>query len=222
MEIRSERPPEVDYKTAAALVAKRFPFKHVTLESFRNLPSYYDRNIYFEGVLENSSSQQEEGGEEEGYVLKVSSLSTPPEIIEGLNSQMLFLSSKGFPCCYPIASRSGRYTPLASESELLGVAELGDARQVDVQSCVDVKYPVRVMKFIAGEIMDQLDEKLLSPELCYSVGKMAGRMDVLLEVSVSSFVLQLVLITEGGFSSVLCCLSIVAPWIYYRLQVATG
>ena len=179
MEARSDRPPEVDSKTAEALIAKHFPFRRISVGSLRSLPSYYDRNIYFEGLQEKrdgSSNLQEE----EGFVLKVSSRGTTPEIIDGLNSQMLFLSGKGFPCCYPIASRGGEYTALASESELLGVAE-GDVRQVDVLSR-DVKYPVRVMKYIAGDIMDKLDERYLSPELSYSVGKMAGGMDLLLQV----------------------------------------
>ena len=179
MEVRSERPPQVDSETAAALIAKHFPFRRISLGSLRSLPSYYDRNFYFEGVEEkrDGSSNLKE---EEGFVLKVSSRGSTPEIIDGLNSQMLFLSGKGFPCCYPIASRGGEYSALASENELLGFAE-GDARQVDVLSR-DVKYPVRVMKYIAGDIMDKLDERYLSSELRYSVGKMAGGMDLLLQV----------------------------------------
>ena len=118
----------------------------------------------------------------EAYVLKVSSSCITAEVIEGINSQMLFLSSKGFPCCHPIASRSGEYTRLVSKSELLG----DDARQKDARSNVDVKYPVRALKYIAGEIMDKLDQRLLSQDLIYSVDRMAGRMDLLLGGNVLS------------------------------------
>ena len=180
--VAMERPPEVDSNTAAALITKLFPFKHVSLESLKPLPSYYDRNIYFEGIRESRESADGSGDRQgstgEGYVLKVSSSCITAEIIEGINSQMLFLSSKGFPCCHPIASRSGEYTRLVSKSELLGPAG-DDARQKDARSNVDVKYPVRALKYIAGEIMDQ---RLLSQDLIYSVGRMAGRMDLLLEV----------------------------------------
>lgn len=46
----------------------------------------------------------------------------------------------------------------------------------------EVEYPVRILRYIPGEIMDKVNSSLLTPQLCYDVGNFAGRMDQALQV----------------------------------------
>ena len=164
------RPPELGSGATSALITKLFPFKHVSIESMRALPSYDDRNTYFDGLLETPDGS----GCEEPFVLKISNrYINTPDIVEGLNAMMLFLSGRGFPCCCPVASRGGSHAIAASESELLGAV-------AETES--EVTYPVRVFRFIPGDVMDKLEKRYLTPELSYSVGDVVGRMDLALQV----------------------------------------
>ena len=174
--MESKRPPEVESKTVVALLTKLYPFKHVSVDSLKPLPSYDDRNIYFEGVRETTNGSSDR---KEPFIFKMSNYGIfTPEIVEGLNSMLLFLSRKGFPCCRPLASRSGQYALLATEKELLGVADENEAI-----SSAGVKYPVRVLKYIPGEVMDKLEKRFFTPDLSYSVGSLVGRMDLALQVT---------------------------------------
>lgn len=167
------RPPEASSETTAALITKYFPFKYVSLASLKALPSYDDRNIYFSGVLEDDRQQY---GEERPFVLKLSNcILTDLDFLRGVNAVMQYLSEKGFSNCCPIASRRGSYAVSASESEILGVAcETAPS---------SMTYPVRVLTFLSGEVMDKLEKEFLTPELSYSVGDLVGRMDLALQVS---------------------------------------
>ncbi len=115
------------------------------------------------------------------FVLKVSSTGMMPEILEGINIQMIFLSRHGFPCCHTHWPPGVVGTLNSHPAELLGTV---DDPAAETQGCVEVKYPIRVLEFIPGEIMDKLDESLLSTQLTHSVGKMAGEMDLLLQVTI--------------------------------------
>ena len=167
------RPLEASSETTAALITKYFPFKYVSLASLKALPSYDDRNIYFSGVLEDDRQQY---GEERPFVLKLSNcILTDIDFLRGVNAVMQYLSEKGFSNCCPIASRRGSYVVSASESEILGVAcEIAPSSMM---------YPVRVLTFLSGEVMDKLEKEFLTPELSYSVGDLVGRMDLTLQVA---------------------------------------
>ena len=165
------RPPEVSPGAASALVLRLFPFKHVSLNSFKQLPSYDDRNIYFEGIHEDKTELMP-------FVLKMSSTDLYTlELVDGLSKMMLFVESRGFVCSAPIASRTGQHSLMATEQELLGGKRSDGGEEVET-----VEYPVRVMRYIPGELMDKLDKCYLTPQLSYDVGNYVGRMDQALQV----------------------------------------
>ena len=80
-------------------------------------------------------------------------------------------------CSSPIASRTGQYSHMATEQELLGGKSAADGGEEET-----VEYPVRVMKYIPGELMDRLDKCYLTPQLSYDVGHYVGKMDHALQV----------------------------------------
>ena len=137
----------------------------------KELPSYDDRNMYFEGMVEESADLKP-------FVLKLSNAHLyTPELVDGLTKMMLFVESRGFTCSSPIASRTGQYSHMATEQELLGGMSAADDGEEET-----VEYPVRVMKYIPGELMDKLDKCYLTPQLSYDVGHYVGRMDHALQV----------------------------------------
>ena len=177
MAVADGRPPEASSETTAALITNYFPFKYVSLTSLKALPSYDDRNIYFNGVLEDDrQADSSQCGEERPFVLKLTNhITTALDYLHGVNAMMHYLREKGFSNCCPIASRKGSYVVSASESEILGVAREGAPSSTT--------YPVRVLTFLSGEVMDKLEKQFLTPELSYSVGDLVGRMNFALQVS---------------------------------------
>ena len=187
-------PPAVDCKTAVALITKLFPFKRISIDSLKQLPSYSDRNIYFEGVRETIDGNRDQ--DEEPFVLKLLNASLfTPEVIEDLNAVMVFLRGRGVPCTYPVATRNGSYTHFATRSDLLGVSSTTrikseEERNIDFQSPVrhagnaltEVKYPVQVVNYIPGEMMDNVEKMYFTPKLSYRLGNLVGRMDLTLQV----------------------------------------
>ena len=167
------RPPDLGSEATSALVTTLFPFQHVSLDSIKPLPSYDDRNIYFNGILEQKRGEHGSCSEEP-FVLKLYNCYTSTvDVLEGLNAVMLFLSERDLevPCCCPVASRAGTHVVVISEREMTGEPARSDAR-----------YPVKVVRFIPGEVMDKLEKRHLTPELSYSVGCMVGRLDLALQV----------------------------------------
>ena len=167
----SKIPPELSPGVASALIMKLFPVKHVSCDSFKQFPSYYDRNIYFEGIEEDST-------ELKPFVLKVNHFDPNiAKLAEGQSEMMLFVKKRGFMCAEPIATKAKKYLHLATEKELLGGKSGGEGREVE-----ETEYPVRILRYIPGEIMDKVNSSLLAPQLCHSVGNFAGRMDRALQV----------------------------------------
>ena len=162
------RPPQLNSGVASALITTFFPFKHVALESLKPLPSYDDRNVYFEGVREHNSSDQEEP-----FVLKVwnrgKAFST--EIIQGLSAIQLRLKSNRFPCTWPVAARSGHHIHFATLNDW--GAE---------PPATGVKYLVQVFSYVPGQMMDNIEKKYFTPELAYRVGYFIGSIDCALQV----------------------------------------
>ena len=161
------RPPELIPEATSSLITGHFPFSSVSLQSFKPLPSYDDRNIYFTGKLEiaagETSGRGSTASEEDAFVLKLyNRYTTTPAVLDGLNSIMLWLSNKGLPVCCPIASRDGKYEVHCELS--------------------DDTYTVKILKFIPGVVMDKLEKKYLTCELAYSVGKLVGNIDSALQV----------------------------------------
>ena len=162
-----KRPPALSPEAVSALLLQYFPFKHIARESFKPLPSYDDRNVYFRGECRNGAAPGD------GFVLKVLNSGISTHVAEGMNAMMLFLSHRGIPCSRPVPTRRGDYILTASESDLSSGSTNAESTAA---------YAVRVLTFIPGVPMDKLDAKYLTPELAYSVGEMIGRADLALQV----------------------------------------
>ena len=168
---KNRRPPPLAFETAHSLLSGRFAFKIVSPTSFKQLPSYDDRNFYFEGQLD--SSEPSDGVGTEPFVLKISNPMRGLQFLNATNAMMLHLRAKGIKCSEPVMSKFGRYIEKVSEKELLvGQSEGGE-----------VIYPVRVMKFVPGEMMNGIEVKFLTPRLLYNVGQFVGQVNTALEVS---------------------------------------
>lgn len=163
------RPPELSPRAASALITSYFPFKAVSLDSFKQLPSYDDRNIYFTGALETAATH-------EPFVLKLYNCTTSFHLLTALNDVMLFLAERGIPCSRPLASRAGRHAIAIPQKKLLESRETMES---------DAVYTLKVVKFIPGVVMDKLEKHCLTPQTAYSVGTMAGRMDLALMVNLN-------------------------------------
>ena len=68
-------------------------------------------------------------------------------------------------------TKRGHYLEILSEADLLQ----GNGRD-------DVTYVVRVLRYVPGELMDEVNKCYLTPELSYSVGGFVGRIDLALQV----------------------------------------
>ena len=161
------RPPVVSVEVAQRIIRDLFPFSSVVGSSYRELPCYDDRHYYFEGHV---NSQDE--GEDEKFVLRVNNLMFPTELVEGSNAVMLHLWSRGINCTRPVASRSGRYLEMVSGNKLCSH-----------HGSFPEQFPVRVLKFVSGVCMNELDEKFKTPAFLYNVGNFAGKVDAALQVS---------------------------------------
>ena len=95
-----------------------------------------------------------------------------PELVEGSNAVMLHLWSRGINCTRPVVSRRGLYTEMVQGKNI--APDVGDPEQ---------EYPVRVLEFVSGILMSELDAKFLTPSFLYRVGSFAGRVSAALEVS---------------------------------------
>lgn len=152
------RPPQLSASAVAMTVKKYFNFSEVYEQTCRVLPSWSDRNLYFQGKSTEASE----------YVLKIIN----PEItsyktIEGTLEIMRHLFSRHLlvPCA--ISSQTGRSFLLLSSAELFS-QEQGDK---------DVRYPVYLLPYIPGKLFDSLEKKHLTPALLYEVGELVGKID---------------------------------------------
>ena len=172
MYMSGKRPPVVGFLSALSTLRGCFPFKKVLRSSFRELPSYDDRQFYFEGELETLAVSGAGGGNEP-FVLRLSNLMFSVELINGFNAVMQHLSKKGINCSQPLTSRSGRHL------------EMINGRDLDPEGRDLNQYPVRVLKFIPGTMMNELETKYLTSGFLYSVGHFAGKVDAALQVTKS-------------------------------------
>ena len=169
------RPPSVSFETALRILRGTFHFEDVLQSSFKELPCYDDRHFYFEGRLIPTAQRRDTddgtAGKFERFVLRTSNLMFPAGLVEGLNDLMLHLSSRGINCSRPIASRVGRYMEMIPGKK---ISQTGHYPQ---------EYPVRVLRFVSGTLMSELDAECLTPTFLYSVGRFAGKVDAALQVS---------------------------------------
>ena len=183
------RPPSLDSATICSLLRHLYPFKDVDEGSVCQLPGYEDRNIYFKGKFEVSAdsfdgtvtpkittSATDISQYYDEFIFKVSHITNSYEVLQGVNEVMDHLKSKGFHCSYAIVNRSGEKITLLSENQLLR----GDP---NVRSGRGAQYPVRVLKYIPGEILHTVQP---TPKLAYDIGELTGSIDKALLVRLTS------------------------------------
>lgn len=164
MEREWKRPPALSWDTAVSLITRIFPFKDVSPTTFKELLSYDDRLYYFEGQLEGQLARKP-------FVLRLSNTKSGHDIVSGHNAVMLHLRAKGIQCCEPIITKLGHQLETLSEADLL-------QRN---RGC-HVSYIVRVLTYIPGELMDEVDKCFLTSQLYYDAGYFVGQMDMALQV----------------------------------------
>ena len=103
-------------------------------------------------------------------MLRVSSLIYPVELVSGSNELMLHLASRGICCTRPISSRFRRFIEMIPGKNLNASALRSD------------EYPVRVLMFIPGTMMSELETEYLTPDFLFRVGHFAGKVDAALQV----------------------------------------
>lgn len=189
-EVSGHPPPALNRSQVSALARSLFPFSRVEETSVKRLESYDDKNYYFCGVLESlgaaSATATATATEEQAYVLKINNTSVSLDNARGMNSMMTFLNSRGFRVPRPLTSRNSSSAEVCSAETMLGPAtggrigseecELVEAEQKEMKFCV------RVLGFVPGELMDLVDKDYLTPRLVYSLGNYVGKMNATLKV----------------------------------------
>lgn len=164
MSVAEGRPPLLSSKDASLIIKKHFNFDKVNESSIKSFPSYRDRNYYFQG--------ESIGESEFEFVFKLSNpLSTPFDVMDGVNQVMKHLYSCSLLSPYPLTSRTGKELVELSGAELL--SDTGS----DHAEHKNMKYPVYVLSFIPGFIFDHVDKKFLTPALLHEVGDLLGKID---------------------------------------------
>ena len=175
MSASAGRPPPLSEAAVSGLVCKYFQFCNVVQDSIKPLQSYYDRNYYFRGQLSGVESSE--------FILKVFnyvhiSFEIVQEVtaaMKHINSCELFFSA---PCA--LKSTNGNECILLTHDELtLKEAETVNSTPMKTEEA----YSVRVLKYIPGEMFDEVDKRFLTPDLICEIGKMIGSIDKEFKVS---------------------------------------
>ena len=168
-----KRPPVLGKEDVVSLIIGHFPFKSVSSMSLKQLPSYDDRMFYFEGEFDDESLDH---SLRKPFVLKISNKSFGRDLIASQNAVMLHLAARGVNCCRPIVCRRGHYLEMLNLEVLLSKP---DSRG---WAGNEAEYAVRVLQYIPGEPMDNIDKRYLTPRLMYCVGNHVAKMDIVLQV----------------------------------------
>lgn len=180
------RPPHLSAKAVCKLVCKRFNFKKVTENSIKSFPSYEDRNYYLCGEPLNTAAGSE-------FVLKLNNPGhSSLQVVKGLNNLLLHLNSCGFkfsvPC--PLLNSASLHLLELSAAELAEGDISSSSESMSLQNpangstVVDssMRYPVRVLSFIPGDLFDNVEKKHLTPALLYEAGVTLATIDKELKV----------------------------------------
>ena len=177
------RPPSLDSVAVCSLLRHLYPFNNIDEESVKQLPGYEDRNFYFKGYLEIDSTMGALKAKitsapdiscYDEFIFKVSHITNSFDVLQGINKVMDHIRCKGFHCSYAIVNRSGEKITLLSENQLV-------RGNPNVRTGRGAQYPVRVLKYISGEILQDVQ---LTPKLVYGIGELAGSIDKALLVRV--------------------------------------
>ena len=167
------RPPVLRAQDVALIAARYFNFNVVHEDSLKPLPSYCDRNYYFQGEHRN------DGGRE--FILKLANpLSTSYDVIRGIVRLMKHLNSKGLLVPCPLSGQTEEDAIQLSSTEMNKgdrECEPSSAEGTDDEQGGTMKYPVFVLSFIPGQIFDHVNKKYLTPALLYEIGELLGRIN---------------------------------------------
>ena len=176
------RPPSLSSAAVTKLVKNFFCFQDVDVQSVKQFPSYDDRNFYFRGTPEGSVNRLE--GE---YVLKLNNPQfSSYDVLKGINALLKHLHANGFTqCISPMVSRKGADLLEITGKELFEYdSHLKQSEELK-ESAYMFSY-MKVVTFIPGECLDEVDKCYLTPRLLYDVGKCIGSAEAILRVCISS------------------------------------
>lgn len=170
MSIAEGRPPALSNTALVKLITKFYSFDSVDTDSIKHFPGYDDRNFYFRGVLCRTEKETE-------FVLKIfNQLHSSHEVVVGVSNLWTHLIKKGFTFSSYLRNTEGNavtFVPKTQchENDILGTLDKEDT------------YAVRILHFVQGELLDDIDKRYLTPKLMHNVGKFVGRVDAALQVS---------------------------------------
>lgn len=199
MSCSAGRPPALSNAAVANLVKHYYRFETVDKQSVKQFPSYDDRNFYFRGIPEVQpheplhipthpdfsavravANQHRAEGE---YVLKLNNpLFASFDVLKGINALLNHLHSNGCTkCIRPILSREKNDVLDITREKLLEFDSDLDVPEGEAES----KFYMRVVTFIPGECLDEIDKHHLTPRLLYDVGYCIGNANAIMQVSLS-------------------------------------
>ena len=187
----SGRPPSLSNAAVAQLVKEFFCFQDVDVRSVKQLPSYDDRNFYFRGTPESTrASLNSSEGE---YLLKLNNPHcTSYSVLQGINALLNHLHASAFTkCIQPLASRQGEDLLKISKDKLYEYNghlerphDLYENIIMGAESTMaqHEEFFMRVVTFIPGECLDDVDKCYLTPRLLYDVGHAVGSAAAIMQV----------------------------------------
>ena len=184
------RPPELSSENVSRIVCKLFQFSAVLVDSIKIFPSYEDRNYFFVGRSVDGDGEN------------VLTLSNPKGILvdelQGINHLMNYLKSCGLTLSYPLTASNGEDIVFLSHSELIEeeqpkkfsrvacanyAAEYNEQYMQDARTAPsELVYYIRVLQFVLGTILHDVDRSYFVPSLLYSIGLHLAKMDKALMV----------------------------------------
>ena len=184
------RPPELNKLEISTVICKYFSFSTVNEDSITFLPSYDDRNYYFEArTLAGKNGQ---------FILKVyNPVHSSFSVIEGCNKMIHTLQAAGILQQIPERSRAGpdaiqlKYSNLKLEDNDTnmetvidsGTNDAGKPFTDDVPCPADfISYVLSILSFVPGEVFDNVDKKYLVPDIFWEIGMKMAVMDKELKV----------------------------------------
>ena len=160
MSVLSGRPPSLSNHTVAGLATTYFNFSSVAEYTVKCLPSYYDRNYYFQGQHNRDSGRE--------FILKIfNPLSMSYQSTETVVQVLKHLYSREMKCPYPLVSHTGREL-IKLSTDILN-PQAGESRTLE--------YPACILSYIPGEVISEVDKKFLTVELVSEVGELMATVD---------------------------------------------
>lgn len=183
--VTAGRPPSLGNAAIAKLVKDYFPFKSVDELSVKQFPAYDDRNFYFRGSLERPfatpTTEADSKAAEKEYVLKLGNpLFASYEVLKGTNALLNHLHTNGCSWCIrPLVGRDGTDVFVIAREKLCEY----DNTLMLPEKTTEPNVHLRVVTFIPGECLDEVDKHYLTPRLLYDLGHHVGSASAVMQVN---------------------------------------